>query len=275
MLLAADRVLALVLISGFLVVAAIVARQSDASAERAGWWALVIGLVAARIGYVVGNWEAFAVEPASILAIWQGGFSLLTGVAAGVLAILSSLRLRFSSLIMVGAMLVLSSAYVGASHVLQPAPRPLPARLAVQTLAGKSVNLSAWRGQPVVINLWASWCLPCRREMPMLVDTASRSRVPILLINSGEDRVTAERFLRANRLPMHSVFLDDTASLATAIGAGGYPATIFIDEAGQVQSVHVGELSRAMLAAEMQGLEPGLRKAHPYVNNRPSWPPSP
>lgn len=259
LLLAADRVLALVLISGFLVVAAIVARKFDAKAERAGWWALVIGLVAARIGYVVGNWEAFGVEPASILAVWQGGFSLPTGVAVGLFFTLWFLRLRFSSLIMVGAMLVLSSAYVGASHLLQPAPRPLPAGLAVRTLDGKTIDLSAWSGKPVVINLWASWCLPCRREMPMLVDMASRSRVPILLINSGEDRLTAERFLRANRLPRNSVFLDDNASLAAAIGAGGYPATIFIDAAGQVRSVHVGELSRAMLAEQIKSLEPELR----------------
>ena len=254
LLLAADRVLALVLISGFLVVAAIVARQSDASAERAGWWALVVGLVAARIGYVVGNWEAFAIEPASILAIWQGGFSLPAGVAAAVLVTLRFLRLRTSSLVMVGAILGVTSVYIGASHLLRPAPRPLPTGLAVQTLTGKHVNLSAWRGRPLVINLWASWCLPCRREMPMLIDTALRSPVPILLVNSGEERAVAERFLVANRLPDDVVYLDDTASLATVIGAAGYPATIFIDAAGKVKSVHVGELSRAMLAEEIKAV---------------------
>ena len=88
----------------------------------------------------------------------------------------------------------------------------------------------------------------------MLIDTALRSPVPILLVNSGEERAVAERFLVANRLPDDLVYLDDTASLATVIGAAGYPATIFIDAAGKVKSVHVGELSRAMLAEEIKAV---------------------
>jgi thiol-disulfide isomerase/thioredoxin len=253
LLLATDRALAIVLISVFLFVAIIVSKRADASAEGAGWWALVTGLVAARVGYVVGNWEAFAVEPASMLAVWQGGFSMVVGVAAAVIVTLWKLRLRPSSLLMAGAILMLSGAYIGSSQLLTLAPRPFPAGIAVQKLAG--VNLSELRGQPMVINLWASWCLPCRREMPMLVDVASRSSVPILLVNSGEERSVAEEFLRANRLPPSAVYLDTTASLAAAIEAGGYPATVFVNAAGEIKTVHVGELSRAMLTSELRHLE--------------------
>lgn len=255
LLLATDRALAIVLFSVFLFVAIIVSKRADASAEGAGWWALLTGLVAARFGYVILNWDAFAVEPASILAFWQGGFSMVVGVAAAVIVTLWKVRLRPSSLLMAGAILMLSGAYVGSSQLLTPAPRPFPAPIAVQKLSGEGVKLPQQRGQPMVINLWASWCLPCRREMPMLVDVASRSSVPILLVNSGEERSVAEEFQRANRLPASAVYLDTTASLAAAIEAGGYPATIFVNAAGEIKTVHVGELSRAMLTSEMRRLE--------------------
>ncbi|WP_338503146.1 TlpA disulfide reductase family protein [Sphingomonas kaistensis] len=255
LLLATDRVLALVLISVFLLIAIMVSKRADESAEGAGWWALVTGLVAARLGYAIINWEAFAVEPASILAFWQGGFSLVAGVAAAVLVTLWKLRLRPSSLLMAGAILMLSGAYIGSSQLLTPAPRPFPAGIAVQKLAGESLDLSKLRGQPMVINLWASWCLPCRREMPMMVDVASTSSVPILLVNSGEERAVAEEFLWVNRLPPSAVYLDTTASLAAAIEAGGYPATVFVNAAGEIKTVHVGELSRAMLTSELRHLE--------------------
>lgn len=93
----------------------------------------------------------------------------------------------------------------------------------------------------------------------MLVDAASRSPVPILLVNSGEERVSAEQFLRANRLPSRSVYLDPTAALAAATGAGGYPATLFVNSAGQIETVHLGEISRAMLATELRKLEREVR----------------
>lgn len=259
LMLAADRALAVALIMVFLILAGVIAKKKDRAAERAGWWALGAGVVAARAGFVAGNWDAFAAELVSILAIWQGGFSLAAGAAGAVAAIVLMMGLSRSAVALAGAVALLGGAYLGVSPLLRPDPQPLPAHVPIERWSGETIALSQFRGQPFVVNLWASWCLPCRREMPMLVDAASRSPVPILLVNSGEERVSAEQFLRANRLPSRSVYLDPTAALGAATGAGGYPATLFVNSAGQIETVHLGEISRAMLATELRKLEREVR----------------
>ena len=254
--LATDRAIAVLLIIAFLIIAGLVATRMDRTADRGSWWALAAGILAARAGYVVGNWEAFAAEPGTIFAIWQGGFSLAAGLAGALAAIAVTMRLKKPAIMLSTMIVLLAGLYVGLSTLLRPDPRPLPTHIALQHWSGETLPMSELKGQPFVVNLWASWCLPCRREMPMLVAEASQSLVPILLVNSGEQRGAAEQFLRANGLPNHSVYLDPTASLAAAIGAGGYPATLFVNAAGQIETVHLGEISRAMLATELRALEP-------------------
>ena len=253
--LATDRAIAVLLIIAFLGIAGVVAARMDRTADRASWWALAAGIVAARAGYVVGNWNAFAAEPAAILAVWQGGFSLAAGLVGAVAAIAFTMRLKQPAVMLSVTIVLLAGLYVGVSTLLRPDPRPFPAHIALERWSGGTQVLSRLRGRPFVVNLWASWCLPCQREMPMLVDEASRSSVPILLVNSGEQRSAAEQFLRANQLPNQSVYLDPTASLAGSIGAGGYPATLFVNAAGQIETMHLGEISRAMLANELRALE--------------------
>ena len=107
-----------------------------------------------------------------------------------------TLRAKRPAVALAATIALLAATYVGVSTLLRPEPRPLPAQTALESWSGETVALPQLRGKPVVINLWASWCLPCRREMPMLVDAASRSSVPILLVNSGEQRSAADRFLR-------------------------------------------------------------------------------
>lgn len=260
LMLAADRALAVLLIAAFMVLAGLIARKLDRTADQASLLAIGAGILAARIGYVAKNWEAFAYEPASILAIWQGGFSLAAGLAGALGAIVLTMRQKRSALVLASTALLLSGMYSVGSSLLTPAPRTMPTDIALQDWSGKTVALSKLRGRPYAINLWASWCLPCRREMPMLVDAASKSAVPILLVNSGEERTAAERFLRANNLPSRSVYLDRAAALAAETGAAGYPATLFINAAGQIETVHLGELSRAILADELRSLERGDSK---------------
>ena len=259
--LATDRAVAVLVIIVFLIIAGLVATRVDRTADRGSWWALAAGIVAARAGYVVGNWDTFAAEPAAILAVWQGGLSLAAGLAGALAAIALTMRMKQPAIMLATTIVLLAGLYVGVSTLLRPDPRPLPTHIALERWSGGTQALSELRGQPFVVNLWASWCLPCRREMPMLVDEASRSPVPILLVNSGEQRSAAEEFLRSNRLPSQSVYLDSTASLTAAIGAGGYPATLFVNAAGQIETVHLGEISRAMLATELRALEQQIRQA--------------
>lgn len=147
-----------------------------------------------------------------------------------------------------------NGAYAVAEPHLLPRPRPIALDLVLERMDGRKLDLASLRGRPFVINLWASWCGPCRREMPMLIEVAKASKVPILLVNSGEDRATVRQFLRANGLDEGMVLLDPTVRVAAQVAANGYPATIFVNRSGQAQVIHVGEISRASLVAGMEDI---------------------
>lgn len=257
LVIATDRFVALLLIAAFLVFTSWLARRLDPSAERTGLLALAFGLLGARAGFVVENWDTFLDDPSSIFAFWQGGFSLMVGVAVAVatIAILSWSHWR-AGLLQASAVAALTGLYVGSQQLMIAPARPLSPTITLTTLDGRAVPVGTLRGHPLVINLWATWCPPCRRELPMLIAEASRSPVPILLVNQGENEATIRNFLRSEGLAGASIFRDPTGSIGENSGASALPTTLFVDEAGQIRSVHVGELSRAALLNEIRQLQP-------------------
>ena len=114
-------------------------------------------------------------------------------------------------------------------------------------------ELRALRGHPVVVNLWASWCEPCRFELPFLQRQAVKrgGRVAFIGVNSGDNRDDA-RTLNA-RYPMPYPSIEDPRQALTGrYGAVGLPATAFYDARGRRVLVHQGRFSsEAQLAAEI------------------------
>jgi hypothetical protein len=147
-----------------------------------------------------------------MLFLWQGGFSWLVGVAAAALVIVVALGRARAGLALLAALAGLASINGAATVLLAPEPKALPSGLALATLDGRSVDLAAARGQPMVINLWATWCPPCRREMPMLIDVAATSTVPVLLANQGETAAQIRTFLQRQGLPADAIRLDPAGS---------------------------------------------------------------
>lgn len=254
-MIAADRALAIAAMWLFLAAGMMVARRTGAAAERAAGVALVVGIVAARLGFVVQHLDAFRVEPWSVIAIWQGGFAPWIGVMAAALTLLLALGRRGATAWMIAVLAVLSLGHAALSAVLAPAPQPLPRGLTLHDLDGTPVAIDALRGKPFVLNLWAIWCGPCRREMPMIIDVARASDTPVLLINQRESEAAVRRFLAAERLAGDAVVLDPTGHVAAATRAGGYPTTVFVDAAGRITRRHTGEISRASLMAAIDELE--------------------
>ena len=80
--LALERLFAVLGIVVFMATANWIGRRHGPDSDKAAWRALLVGLVAARLGFVAQNWPAFAVEPLSILYVWQGGFSPLIGLVS-------------------------------------------------------------------------------------------------------------------------------------------------------------------------------------------------
>lgn len=255
LMLATDRAIAVALLWAFVAIGGAVAHRSDPRAARTAWLALLAGIVAARIAFIAANFSAFREDPWSTLFLWQGGFSRLVGVAAAALLIVVALGRSRAGLALLAALAGLASINGAATVLLAPEPRALPSGLALATLDGRSVDLAAARGQPMVINLWATWCPPCRREMPMLIDVAATSTIPVLLANQGETAAQIRTYLKREDLPADAIRLDPEGALASATGSSALPTTLFIDAVGRVRKTHSGEISRATLTAAIRELE--------------------
>ena len=136
--------------------------------------------------------------------------------------------------------------------------RPALPALQLVTLQGEPLDLaSAARGQPTVVNLWASWCGPCRTEMPLLA--AAQQRTPgvrFLFVNQGESAAAVQDYLAQQGFTLERVLLDRQAQLGAQLGSGGLPSTFFYDVNGQMVAQHMGLLSSASLAARLAQLSP-------------------
>lgn len=126
----------------------------------------------------------------------------------------------------------------------------------VTMLSGESITLAALAdGKPVVVNLWASWCPPCRREMPMLAAAQQQeSSVRFVFSNQGENGAAVQRYLSASQLELANVTLDRHGELGRVAGSGMLPVTLFYDASGQLAATHLGELSETALARNLNRL---------------------
>ncbi|MCL5060769.1 MAG: redoxin family protein [Candidatus Thermoplasmatota archaeon] len=132
---------------------------------------LLAGVLAARIAFVAFWFDAYRSAPWSMLDIRDGGFMIGPGIAAALLVALwrgwrhPALRKPLAAGLAAGGLMW--GALFGALRMTEPPALPT---LSLTTLAGDPVDLAALAdGKPLVVNLWASWCPPCRREMPTLL----------------------------------------------------------------------------------------------------------
>lgn len=111
----------------------------------------------------------------------------------------------------------------------------LPAR------GGSTIDLSQYKGQVVMINFWASWCVPCRQEMPLL-DSIYKKYKPLgftlLSVNVEPDQKEAESFLKQTPVTFPVVF-DAKSKVSGLYNVQGMPTTVFIDRKGNVRLMHV------------------------------------
>ena len=144
-----------------------------------------------------------------------------------------------------GASLVLPWRFAAAAHVVRawPAGRPVPP-LEVVDLAGKPWRLEAFAGQVVVLNFWATWCAPCRLEMPSPDAMAARRRsegVVAAAVNYKETPDVIRRYLE--RAPFKSkILLDADGDATVAWTPRVFPTTVLIGRNGAPVHVVVGEL---------------------------------
>ena len=116
------------------------------------------------------------------------------------------------------------------------------------------MSLGALAGKPLVINFWATYCPPCKAEMPMLQRVmAAQSSAQLVLVNEGDNRQAATDFLRALGVTSPSL-LDSDLSVGHAYGAIALPTTVFVATDGTIASRQVGQLDERVLDAELATL---------------------
>jgi thiol-disulfide isomerase/thioredoxin len=158
---------------------------------------------------------------------------------------------RARKLTLAAAVLVAAAAagFLLAYSLRQP---PAPTEAAMPGLDGRSYRVDSWRGQVVVLNFWATWCDPCRDEMPSFNRLKARMRdapFVILAVNMAEGEARIGEFLK--RVPVEfPVLLDRDSAVSKSWRARLLPYTVVLDPAQRIRYTALGELDWGAPAVE-------------------------
>jgi len=235
-------------------------RRAGIDAEPLLWRILLVGVVAARLAFVVQFQDAYLKAPLDILDLRDGGWSPLAGFAAAALVAFAvavrrapwrkPLGMALSTVALVWTLGTLALGATADGQARLPALR-------LSALDGQTVALADFQGKPTVINLWATWCPPCRREMPVLQQAqAGRPDVNFVFLNQGESADQVQNFLTAQKLPLANVLLDARGEAGAALGHRALPTTLFFDAQGRLIDTRIGELSHATLLQRLASISP-------------------
>jgi thiol-disulfide isomerase/thioredoxin len=242
------------------------ARKGDAAAPAMGKQAgdillnaLLVGLLAGRLVFVAQNAQAYELEPWVVLDVRDGGWNPWAAAIISVAWVawrqhtVPSLRRALGVGSAVGLAVWLGATLLASQYQ----PKALPEVALVELESGRSTLLPQLSpGKPRVINLWASWCGPCRQEMPMLAAAQQREKsVEFLFIDQGESADAVRAYLRVHQLMLRNVWLDPTSALGPALGSRGLPTTLFVDAEGHLVDAHMGVLNGPALASKLKQIQ--------------------
>ena len=185
--------------------------------------------------------------------------------------------IKLSAIVLLGALFL--TACSSSTPAIQTAPPPatvlpppaptIPAGVSIgnlapdfqlQTLSGESVSLSGLRGKSVLLNFWATWCGPCKFEMPFLQqinDTWSSKGLVVLEVDVGEKLDVVQKYMTDNNLSMTVAMDTDMKVTSKSYLIGAIPTTFLIDKDGVIRYKMVGAFPNA------EAIEKELRKVVP------------
>lgn len=122
-------------------------------------------------------------------------------------------------------------------------------------LDGNPISLDDFRGRPVIVNFWATWCAPCRIEMPELQEAYETYRdegLVILALNQDEPVDVARAYFEDEMGLTFTALQDDNSAIATAFGTIGLPTTFFIDGEGAIAVIHRGPMTLSQIEGYLE-----------------------
>lgn len=139
--------------------------------------------------------------------------------------------------------------------------KPAPA-LKVKAIDGAEIDLAALKGKVVLLDFWATWCVPCRRELPNLEKLHKEfgeQGVVVVGMNVGEERSTVQDFLKSAGLSYPVAPIDETAQPIADLAVNSYPTVVVVDREGKIASYEVGVRGEEGLRAALQKVGVGSK----------------
>lgn len=128
----------------------------------------------------------------------------------------------------------------------------------LETLEGEPVKLSDYRGQKVIVNFWATWCPPCREEIPDLKKLYNNEDVEILAVNmekTEKSREHVEKFVYEDYEMPFPVLMDTTSEILTTYKVAAYPTSYMIDTEGNIQFMAMGAMTYDQMVEQLNKLD--------------------
>ncbi len=196
----------------------------------------------------------------------------MQAMAEEIRSLLMTFSRRMWDLLLVATLLA-GSAFIWATRVVPGAPATAPApepaatqpaplvghpapEFTLSAIDGSQVALDDLRGQVVLINLWATWCPPCRAEMPAIQQAYERFRdqgFVVLAVNQQEDAARVVAYMNEQRLTFPAL-LDSDALVGAAYQVRVLPSSFFLDRRGVIRAVYRGPMSRGMIEGTIEQL---------------------
>jgi len=140
--------------------------------------------------------------------------------------------------------------------------KPAPAfSLSTLKQASRQITNQDLKGQVSLVNVWASWCMSCREESPVLMALARRNVVPIIGLDYKDQRAPAMKWLKNHGDPYSVIGFDSSGNVGINWGVYGVPETFVVDKQGVIRLKHVGPLTNKVINRQILPLVAKLRAA--------------